>query len=218
MVGPNKQSWMLHEYLLCDRVDFFRKAFQGGFKEATTKEIHLEEDDPGAFGLFVEWLYGSSILMIEHRVNDSCIEAYQDLNQTRSTSNKLTRWRHLEVWCRLYIFAGKLGLKDIQREIVNIYDGNKDEWDLEVVEVQFVFENTVDSEEEYSRYIRNNLVEIQVTRFLTKGFDSFEDWAKVNACNLDFGKAVAGALNAHYLLPKWHCGVSKCTVHSTHMG
>jgi len=153
--------------------------------------------------------------MIESRVNDTYMDAYRDPNRT--TDNE-TRWSHLEVWCRLYIFAGKLGLKEIQDEIINIYDGNGDEWDLDVTEVQFVFENMVDSGERYSRYIGDNLVKIQVTKFLTKGFDSFEDWAKVNACNLDFGKAVAGALNDHHLLPRWLCSLSDCTVHSPHVG
>lgn len=60
-VGPKRKLWDLHEDLLCDRSEYFRSAFQGGFKEATEKQIHLKEEDPEAFALFVDWLYGRTL-------------------------------------------------------------------------------------------------------------------------------------------------------------
>lgn len=55
-VGPQKKQWMLPKDLLCDRFSFFKAAFKGGFKEAAEKEMWLEEDDPEAFGLLVDYV------------------------------------------------------------------------------------------------------------------------------------------------------------------
>jgi len=41
-VGPQKEVFYLNLDLICDRLDFFKKALQGGFKEGQDKTIHLE--------------------------------------------------------------------------------------------------------------------------------------------------------------------------------
>lgn len=57
-VGPKRKLWILNEELLCDRSDYFKAAFQGNFKEASEKEVYLEEEDSEAFAMFVNWVYG----------------------------------------------------------------------------------------------------------------------------------------------------------------
>lgn len=60
-VGEVKKLWYIHEDLLCERSEYFKKAFQGGFKEGYEKEIYLTELDPKAFGQFVDWVYGAPL-------------------------------------------------------------------------------------------------------------------------------------------------------------
>ena len=38
-VGPERKRRVLHEDLICNRSDFFKKAFQGSFQEAAEKEL-----------------------------------------------------------------------------------------------------------------------------------------------------------------------------------
>lgn len=60
-VGPKRKLWHLNEDLLCDRSPYFKAAFKGGFAEATAKESYLEDADPEAFGLLVDWVYGRTL-------------------------------------------------------------------------------------------------------------------------------------------------------------
>lgn len=60
-VGPNQKFFYLHQELLCDRSQYFVKAFKGSFKESEDKTLYLLEDNVGAFELFVRWLYGATL-------------------------------------------------------------------------------------------------------------------------------------------------------------
>lgn len=57
LVGPHQIKWCLHENLLSGVSDFFKSAFNSGFKESVEGRITMPEDDPHAFELFVRWLY-----------------------------------------------------------------------------------------------------------------------------------------------------------------
>jgi len=59
--GIGVYNFHVHESIIC-RVDFFRVALQGGFKEASTKLIKMPEDDPRAVACLVEFLYTGSYL------------------------------------------------------------------------------------------------------------------------------------------------------------
>lgn len=61
MVGPSQTVWRLHENLLSGTSDFFRAAFNSGFKESLEDRLLLPEDDPQAFELFVRWLYARAL-------------------------------------------------------------------------------------------------------------------------------------------------------------
>lgn len=60
-VGTKRKRYHLHKELLCDRSDYFKAAFHGRFSESTSNELYLPDDDIAAFGLFVNWLYGSPL-------------------------------------------------------------------------------------------------------------------------------------------------------------
>ncbi len=52
---------MVHKKLLCESADFFNGAFANDFEEARKGEIYMPEDSPGAFSLYIDWLYRSHI-------------------------------------------------------------------------------------------------------------------------------------------------------------
>jgi hypothetical protein len=60
-VGPKRKKFLVHKKLICEASDFFSKAFTGGFQEAQENSMHLPEDDPNAFALFIDWIYRSKI-------------------------------------------------------------------------------------------------------------------------------------------------------------
>lgn len=55
--GEAKQSFAVHEALICARSKFFEKAMNGKWQEAENKVVNLPEDDPIAFGLYKQLLY-----------------------------------------------------------------------------------------------------------------------------------------------------------------
>ena len=51
----------LHSSLLCTKSEYFRGCLRSGFAEAVTREVSLPDEDPTAFGYFVEWMYANDI-------------------------------------------------------------------------------------------------------------------------------------------------------------
>jgi hypothetical protein len=49
-----EKVWFLNEALLCERCDYFKKAFRSGFAEARAGIMRMPEDDPEVFGDFVD--------------------------------------------------------------------------------------------------------------------------------------------------------------------
>ncbi|TVY59229.1 hypothetical protein LCER1_G000216 [Lachnellula cervina] len=56
-VGPKRKAFAVHKDLICNRSDFFSKAFNGPFEEGVESTMYLPEDDPQAFSALVAWIY-----------------------------------------------------------------------------------------------------------------------------------------------------------------
>ncbi|KAL9612386.1 MAG: hypothetical protein Q9167_003026 [Letrouitia subvulpina] len=54
--SPESQFWYLPKKLLSYFSDFFKSALDGHFQEATSNSIHLKEDDPEIFAMFVSFI------------------------------------------------------------------------------------------------------------------------------------------------------------------
>ncbi len=109
-VGEEKQIWQLHEDLLCDRSEYFKRAFQGKFKEGHSKEIHLEEADPAAFGCFVDWVYGAPL--------ELGMPAIMTAAPSAPSATELERAFTL---CQLYTMAQYLCIQHLQDDVVELY-------------------------------------------------------------------------------------------------
>jgi hypothetical protein len=73
IVGPEKQTFGAHKDLLCASSKFFHSAFNGGFQETSSKEIHLRGLDAKLFGFFYRWLYSPV-----RRVGEATYQRAQD--------------------------------------------------------------------------------------------------------------------------------------------
>ncbi|KAM3089048.1 hypothetical protein ACMFMG_000667 [Clarireedia jacksonii] len=63
IVVPTKKAFSLHKRLLCISSSYFDRAFNGGFLESKTQEIHLEDMSIQSFELVVQFLYTGSITL-----------------------------------------------------------------------------------------------------------------------------------------------------------
>lgn len=63
-VGANRKKVSIHKKLICNKFDFFDKAFNGGFKEGSGI-MELPEDDEDAISHLVSWLYTEELLRPE---------------------------------------------------------------------------------------------------------------------------------------------------------
>lgn len=55
--GEEAQTFWVHRSFVCDRSDFFRGALEGGWRESIEQKIHLPEDDPKIFALYLHLIY-----------------------------------------------------------------------------------------------------------------------------------------------------------------
>lgn len=73
-----KKKFVVHEALLIHYSAFFRAALQGGFKEAETKSVTLEEDWPFIFEIFVHWMYYERFPSAEHLDDEQLVKQYEN--------------------------------------------------------------------------------------------------------------------------------------------
>ncbi|CAG8950236.1 hypothetical protein HYFRA_00008474 [Hymenoscyphus fraxineus] len=60
-MGEDSQSFIIHKNFICYYSPYFAVAFNGGFIESETHTCHMEDVSPGAFALFVDWIYTQQI-------------------------------------------------------------------------------------------------------------------------------------------------------------
>ncbi|KUJ10651.1 uncharacterized protein LY89DRAFT_759536 [Mollisia scopiformis] len=60
-VGPKPIHFRVHEKLLSTKSGYFRSMLDGKYKEAIERTIHMPEDSPTTFSLFLKWLYGDDL-------------------------------------------------------------------------------------------------------------------------------------------------------------
>lgn len=66
-VGEKRKEFIIHKKLACETSEFFQAAFSGKFEEGKSNTMHMPEDHPGAFELFVKWVYRDAIPVADTR-------------------------------------------------------------------------------------------------------------------------------------------------------
>jgi hypothetical protein len=89
-VGPKRKAFKIHKKLLCDRSDYFSKAFNSRFQEANG-EMHCPEDDPTAFGHLVNYFYRNAVPQLPSKdaPDNEHSEFYEGLSQLFFLAEKL---------------------------------------------------------------------------------------------------------------------------------
>ncbi|KAH6671064.1 hypothetical protein B0J14DRAFT_564749 [Halenospora varia] len=92
-IGNKRRKFVVHKSLLHE--DFFNKIFAAGASHGNT--MHLPEEDPDAFSLFVDWIYRSNV----------------------PTSNDNARL-HLRNLLGLYVLADKMSLSTLKDKVIDV--------------------------------------------------------------------------------------------------
>lgn len=131
LVGPSRTTWRLHENLLSCSSDFFKSAFNAGFKETFEDRLALPEDDPHAFELFVRWLYARATTPPPGGAAAAALSLH--------TPHPL-----IQTWLRLYALACKLMVEELENTCVDAawrhYNVGMRRPDIR--DVQYMYENT----------------------------------------------------------------------------
>lgn len=103
-VGAERKLWILPEALLCNHVEFFKSAFQSGFRESQDKVLELPEDDPMAFQLVLNDILG-----------------YRDQEDSDIEIEHLDGYAIQLVYCKAYVLADKIGRPDISARMCSSF-------------------------------------------------------------------------------------------------
>jgi len=196
-VGPTREHyWTLPEDLLCDKLEFFRAAFKGPFKEGEDKEIHLEDDDPAVFEKLIDWLCTSG------GSNNLIICPCEDTGPT-CFSNQMALFKFYEL-------ADKVGEADLVREVLsthkicNKWEGDGEET-IKVINIADALG--------HGRF-QLNMIEDAVAHFMNEK-KTLDNWAVIIKHNAAFHLQLMAAIRKHNTLRLNQFNVDYCTVHGT---
>jgi hypothetical protein len=185
-VGDKKEHWVLPEDLLCEKIDYFRAAFKGQFKESTSKELHLKTDDPEAFGFLVDWI-------LKERLEFGCFRREQQMPL-----------------CKLYILADKLAAIDLCDDVLDQLSTLNESLQLPLDSkvVDLVYTKTIEKSA-----LRAELV-CQAVAVLFGGFEKdMKYWAAATSSNAEFNLEVSQAIRKHMTEDAEDCDLDLCDTH-----
>jgi BTB/POZ domain len=109
LVGPKRKRYIVHKDLICEKSEYFAKAFnENCFKEGIEKEMYLPEDEPDAFDLFIRWLYNSRL-----DCKAFCVEGKS------SAEIHAPRWALMSTLISLYILTDKVCLEELKNTVMD---------------------------------------------------------------------------------------------------
>ncbi|TVY81684.1 hypothetical protein LSUE1_G005999 [Lachnellula suecica] len=104
----DEEHFTVHKELLCNKIPYFQKMFQGGFNEAKTSVARFPEDEPESFDLLLGWVYEDKI---RHLTKEPSIEG--------DTSGLDSSWDP----DKLYGLAHKLCIPELMDSVIDTYRG-----------------------------------------------------------------------------------------------
>ncbi|KAF7886918.1 uncharacterized protein EAF02_003565 [Botrytis sinoallii] len=100
IVGPKEALFLVHKSFLRNKIQYFDKMFNGGFKEAKENSAKFPEDLPESFDILIEWVYSGHV-------------RFYEVGDNAGPEN----WNFL---C-FYALAEKLGLTQLEDRALDIY-------------------------------------------------------------------------------------------------
>ncbi|KAJ9644096.1 hypothetical protein H2199_003964 [Coniosporium tulheliwenetii] len=102
-VRCGREVFYVHKYIVCNDLEYFKKACSGKFKEGLTNVIELYDDEPSAIKLMLEWIYSGDL------------PYYEEYNHPPNFhSTTLDRFR---LYAATYVAADKYGAEALKAEI-----------------------------------------------------------------------------------------------------
>ncbi|KAF7956585.1 hypothetical protein EAE96_003919 [Botrytis aclada] len=129
-VGEEKILFRVYKDLLCSKIEFFDRMFNGNFKEANQNTAELPEDDPEAFDMLMYWV-------TYDRIRSHMSEDFR---------------KNLHLW----VLADKLCLENLKLHVMDIWRGKDDEYDkyYTAEEFQYIFEKTASKSQPHEYAVR----------------------------------------------------------------
>ncbi|KAF7931560.1 uncharacterized protein EAE98_004296 [Botrytis deweyae] len=101
-VGPNRTHYRVHKNILCTKIPYFNKMFNGGFSEASNNSAEFPEDFSESFDVLLEWAY-------------SQYHPLRPLNRV-SPGSVSTNWNTIN----FYLLMDKLCIPDLMNEAMDL--------------------------------------------------------------------------------------------------
>lgn len=202
-VGPENKAFIVNEDLLCDRLKFFKVAFQGAFKEGQTKSMTLPDDEREIFSIFVDWLYGLPLRCEHPQTHVPGDEAAGEWSMT--WHNDFDHQHELH-WCKIFVLGDKLDAIGLTKTAICMLEGclgrvdpNAGRHHISPMTVQYVLENTITES-----LLQQTVIKQIISAYFT-GQNDKEFFEKYLAGNEELQVEVFGQIREHMDTP--HCGI-----------
>ncbi|THW20321.1 hypothetical protein D6D24_02348 [Aureobasidium pullulans] len=128
IVGSQKKKFGVHQALICDRSQYFNKAFTGSFQEAETGIVELKDVSPVLFQIFVGWLYYDKLIYTVLDEGSSVAEDFEnletsieiDLDGPDVVGQDPYTWPY-HVIIELYMFADRFDVKALRIDTLDVF-------------------------------------------------------------------------------------------------
>lgn len=70
IVGSNQEIFHVHKHLLCGKVEYFDRMFNGSFAEAQNNTGTFPDDDSKVFDHFLRWVYDGHIPRLQFKKSE----------------------------------------------------------------------------------------------------------------------------------------------------
>jgi hypothetical protein len=196
-VGSERKLWILPEQLLCDRLEYFKSAFQSGFQESKNKVLELPEDDPTAFAFILDRILG---------IENPQISDWGDDFEARQL-----------IWCKIEVLADKIGCSSLVLAGARCYDEFRavrrermqTPW-VSAAAAKFLYENITDASS-----MRDTLAHIMLSRHILEHMEDseLERWIKIASSHPKFHLDIMVKFRDHISLSFDECPTEFCLIH-----
>lgn len=124
LVGEAAESFIVHQDLICASSEFFRAAVSQGRTEAEAKKVHLHEQNPAAFNIYLDWLYDGERDVVE--MNDLALNYAEELvaAEERIPERILPSKLSGPALCKLWVLGDFLDDLEFKKDVVGwIHNG-----------------------------------------------------------------------------------------------
>ena len=121
-VGPKRKEYQIHKVLLAS-CEYWRKFLDSKLPE-DSQAMHLPEQDPNIWDLFVNWLYRGSL-------KDICVEN-EDMAETQ-----------VRQYIMLYSRAEQWAIPTLQNKIMDLWTTSDWDWSCDVDKIHSVYKRTL---------------------------------------------------------------------------